>query len=90
MKKQTSVIMDRKELHGCFLLASPPATNTTITQHKKPAVEFTIHPLGKVGTKYQYLVECDVPIRWDRLQSVYKQTQQQDIPLAERLLKAVE
>ena len=89
MKKQTSVVMDRKELKNCFLLASPPETELNIEQLKPPLVKFTIHPLGKIGVKYQYLVECDIPIRWDRLQSVLKHTTQQDIPLAERLLEAV-
>ncbi len=88
-EKQSSVIMDRKELHDCFLLSSPPATELKIKQLKKPVVEFIIHPLGKMGIKYQYLVECDVPIRWDKLQSVLKHTTQQDIPLVDRLKVAL-
>lgn len=89
MNKSKSVVMDRKELHDCFMLSTPPATELNIKQLKPPIVEFTIHPLGKMGIKYQYLVECNIPIRWDRLQSVIKQTTQQNIPLAERLQEAV-
>ena len=81
--------MNRKEVHDCFNMNAPD-TDLKIKQHRKPVVEFTIHPLGKVGIKYQYLVECNIPIKWDKLQSVLKQTVLQELSLEERLRDALE
>ena len=84
-QRHKSVIMDTKELLGCFALASTPATPLCIKQNVKSKVAFTIIPQGIVGIGYKFMVTCSIPIRWDRLQAVIHRQKKQTIPLQERI-----
>lgn len=85
-KPQKSIIMNRRELKECMLIATPPATPLKIVRHKPVEITFTIIPLGRMGVKgYQFIVNASFAIDWTKLEDYITEGVLQDLPLSERL-----
>jgi len=83
-KKQIAVIMDRKKIHDCFMIKSPPEPGSKRTKLTYKKMSFYIYPLPLRGSKYEYLVEAEQAIDWGDMQKYINRPKLQNLSFEER------